>query len=151
MGTEGGRLASIGTAGLMTGLMICLAGAPYAALGHGEADAQMAEPAAFGSALSEPQRDEAAARAPAILVAQAGAINQVVPADQLNEIDRAASNDAFRSRTTGANGGPSRRMAPAIVAATDNSVWDTTSLVGKIFVIFGALLTVASAARMFIA
>jgi hypothetical protein len=40
-------------------------------------------------------------------------------------------------------------MAPAIVAATDNSIWDTTSLVGKIFVIFGGLLTVASAARMF--
>jgi hypothetical protein len=146
MGTEGGRLAPIGIAGLM----ICLVGAPYAALGHGEADAQMAEPAAFGSALSEPQ-SEAAARAQAIVVAQAGPINQVVPADQLNEIDRAASNDAFRGRTTGANGGPTRRMAPAIVAATDSSIWDTTSLVGKIFVIFGALLTVASAARMFIA
>jgi len=147
MGTEGGRLASIGIAGLM----ICLVGTPYAALGHGEADAQMAEPAAFGSALSEPQSDMAAARAQSIVVAQAGAINQVVPADQLNEIDRAASNDAFRGRTTGANGGPTRRMAPAIVAATDSSIWDTTSLVGKIFVIFGALLTVASAARMFIA
>ena len=147
MGTEGGRLAAIGIAGLM----ICLAGAPYAALGHGEADAQMTEPATFGSALSEPQNDRAAARAQAIVVAQAGPINQVVPADQLNEIDRAASNDAFRGRTTGANGGPTRRMAPAIVAATDSSIWDTTSLVGKIFVIFGALLTVASAARMFIA
>ena len=145
MGTEGGRLTSIGAAGLM----MCLMGAPYAALGHGEADAQVAEPAAFGSAPSEPQKDKAAARAQAIVIAQA-AINQVVPADQLNDIDRAASNDAFRGRTTGANGGPTRRMAPAIVAATDNSVWDTTSLVGKIFVIFGALLTVASAARMFI-
>ena len=145
MGSEGGRLASIG----MAGLMICLVNSPYAALGHGEADAQMAEPAAFGSAPSEPWGDKTAARAQAIVVAQARAINQVVPADQLNEIDRAASNDAFRSRTTGVNGG-SRRMAPAIVAATDNSIWDTTSLVGKIFVIFGALLTVASAARMFI-
>ena len=145
MGSEGGRLTSIGLAGLM----ICLVNSPYAALGHGEADAQMAEPAAFGSVLSEPWGDKAAARAQAIVVAQARAINQVVPADQLNEIDRAASNDAFRSRTTGVNGG-SRRMAPAIVAATDSSIWDTTSLVGKIFVIFGALLTVASAARMFI-
>ena len=148
MGSEVGRLTSIGIAGLM----MCLASAPYAALGHGEADAQMAEPAAFGSALSEPQRDKAAAGAQAIVVAEARAINQVVPADQLNEIDRAASNDVFRSRTTtGSNAGPTRRMAPAIVAATDNSIWDTTSLVGKIFVIFGALLTVASAARMFIA
>jgi len=144
MGSEGRRLASIG----MAGLMICLVNSPYAARGHGEADAQMAEPAAFGAALSEPREDQAAARAQAIVVAQARAINQVVPADQLNEIDRAASNDAFRSRTTGANG--ARRVAPAIVAATDSSIWDTTSLVGKIFVVFGALLTVASAARMFI-
>jgi hypothetical protein len=141
MGTEGGRLASIAVAGLM----ICLVGAPCAALGHGEADAQMADPAAFSSALSESRGEEATTRVRAIVVAQ------VVPADQLNEIDRAASNDAFRGRTTGANGGPARRMAPAIVAATDSSIWDTTSLVGKIFVIFGALLTVASAARMFIA
>jgi len=147
MGTEGGRLASIGIAGLM----ICLVDLPYAALGHGEADAQMTNPASFDSALSEPSGGDSGARAPVIVVAQARAINQVVPADQLNEIDRAASNDAFRGRTTGANGGPARRMAPAIVAATDNSIWDTTSLVGKIFVIFGALLTVASAARMFIA
>jgi hypothetical protein len=144
MGSEGGRLASIG----MVGLMISLANLPSAALGHGEADTQMAEPAPFGSRLSEPRGDKAVAGAQAIVVAQARAINQVVPADQLNEIDRAASNDAFRSRTTGVNGG-SRRMAPAIVAATDNSIWDTTSLAGKIFVIFGALLTVASAARMF--
>jgi hypothetical protein len=143
MGIEGGRLVSISIAGLM----MYLAGTPYAALGHGEADAQMAEPAAFGSALSGPQLDKAAA----IVVAEARAINQVVPANQLNEIDRAARNDAFRSRTTGANGGSTRRMAPAIVAATDNSLWDTTSMVGKIFVIFGALLTVASAARMFMA
>ncbi len=85
------------------------------------------------------------------MVAQARAINQVVPANQLNEIDRAASNDVFGSRTTGASGGMKRRMAPAIVAATDSSVWDTTSLVGKIFVIFGALLTIASALRMLIA
>src|SRR3954471_12051096 len=72
MGIEGGRLVSISIAGLM----MYLAGTPYAALGHGEADAQMAEPAAFGSALSGPQLDKAAA----IVVAEARAINQVVPA-----------------------------------------------------------------------
>lgn len=142
MGTEGGRLASIGIAGLV----MCLLDLPYAALGHGETDAQMSNPASFGSTLSE----SPGAHAQVILVAQARAINQVVPADQLNEIDRAASNDVFRDRTTGVSGNP-RRMAPAIVAATDTSIWDTTSWVGKIFVIFGALLTVASAARMFIA
>jgi hypothetical protein len=146
MGTEGGRLASIG----MAGLMICLVDSPNGALAHGEADAQLAEPAAFASPLSEPPRNQPVARPQTILVAQSRAVNQVVPADQLNEIDRAASNDAFRGRTTGAGGASTRRMAPAIVAATDTSIWDTTSLVGKVFVIFGALLTIASAARMFI-
>ena len=147
MGTEGGRLASIGLAGLM----IYLVDSPHAALGHGESDAQMTKSSTFGSALSEPQGDRAAARAQAIMVAQAKAINQGVPANQLNDGGRAAANDAFRSRTTGANGAPTRRMAPAVVAETDNSIWDTTSLAGKIFVIFGALLTIASALRMFIA
>ena len=146
MGTEGGRLASIGIAGLM----MCVVDLPYAALGHGEADAQMTNPMSFGSAQSEPLGGNSAAPAQVIMVAQASAINQVVPANQLNEIDRAASNDAFRGRTTGAGGNP-RRMAPAIVAATDNSIWDMTSPAGKIFVIFGALLTIASALRMFIA
>jgi hypothetical protein len=147
MSTEGGRLASIG----IVGLMICLVDLPEAALGHGEADAQMVNPASFGSALSEPLGGNSTANAQVIVVAQARAINQVVPADKLNEIDRAATNDVFRDRTTGAGGNPTRRMAPAIVAATDSSIWDTTSWVGKVFVIFGALLTVASAARMFIA
>jgi hypothetical protein len=146
MGCDGGRLASIGLAGLM----MYLVDSPHAALGRGESDAQMTRSSSFGSVLSEPQGGQAAARAQAIMLAQAKASNQVVPANQLNEIDRAAANDAFRSRTTGANGASTRRTAP-IVAATDNSIWDMTSPVGKIFVIFGALLTIASALRMFIA
>jgi hypothetical protein len=42
---------------------------------------------------------------------------------------------------------------PAVVApnTSDNSTWDETSLIGKIFIGFGALLTMASAARMFMA
>jgi hypothetical protein len=146
MGCDGGRLASIGLAGLM----MYLADSPHAALALGESDTLMTRSSSFGSAMSEPQGGQAAARAQAIMLAQAKAINQVVPANQLNEIDRAAANDAFRSRTTGANGAPTRRIPP-IVAATDNSIWDMTSPVGKIFVIFGALLTIASALRMFIA
>jgi hypothetical protein len=52
-------------------------------------------------------------------------------------------------------------MAAADIATTpptpspsitkDGSAWDQTSLIGKIFIGFGALLTMASAARMFIA
>ena len=32
----------------------------------------------------------------------------------------------------------------------ESTVWNQTSLIGKIFIGFGALLTMASAARMFI-
>ena len=45
------------------------------------------------------------------------------------------------------------RTAPAAAAASskEDSAWDQTSLIGKIFIAFGALLTMASAARMFMA
>jgi hypothetical protein len=37
------------------------------------------------------------------------------------------------------------------VTASDNSTWNHTSLIGKIFIAFGGLLTLGSAARMFMA
>jgi hypothetical protein len=44
------------------------------------------------------------------------------------------------------------RPAPVMAAASsENSAWDQSSLIGKIFIGFGALLTLASAARMFMA
>jgi hypothetical protein len=36
-------------------------------------------------------------------------------------------------------------------SSSESSTWDQTSLIGKIFIGFGALLTMASAARMFMA
>ena len=36
-------------------------------------------------------------------------------------------------------------------ASSEGSAWDQSSLIGKIFIGFGALLTLASAARMFMA
>ena len=45
---------------------------------------------------------------------------------------------------------PAAREAPA-PSAIEHSIWDETSLIGKIFIGFGALLTIASAARMFMA
>ena len=41
--------------------------------------------------------------------------------------------------------------ATAAVVSTDDSAWGQTSLIGKIFIAFGGLLTLASAARMFMA
>jgi hypothetical protein len=45
---------------------------------------------------------------------------------------------------------PVAHEAPA-PSASEHSIWDETSLIGKIFIGFGALLTIASAARMFMA
>ena len=42
-------------------------------------------------------------------------------------------------------------MIDPVVAGSQNATWDETSLIGKLFIGFGALLTVASAARMFMA
>jgi hypothetical protein len=42
------------------------------------------------------------------------------------------------------------KVAP-VLASSDSSAWDQTSLIGKVFIGFGALLTMASAARMFMA
>jgi hypothetical protein len=87
--------------------------------------------------------------------ADAPAGTPVVAADQLNDVDRAlhettppATPVALASADA-----PAPASGPAAVAAnsSDNSTWDQTSLIGKIFIGFGALLTMASAARMFMA
>jgi hypothetical protein len=90
--------------------------------------------------------------------AQATADGQVVSADQLNDLDRALRENTQGSPTQGS---PTMAMASADVPAPaapvmaassqENSTWDQTSLIGKIFIAFGTLLTMASAARMFMA
>ena len=78
---------------------------------------------------------------------------QVVAADQLNDVDRAL----HEGQTPAATMALASAEAPAAPAASvmasgqENSTWDQTSLIGKIFIGFGALLTMASAARMFMA
>jgi hypothetical protein len=79
--------------------------------------------------------------------AQPGSETQIVAADQLNDIDRALQD----------SNAPASRLAmaaadvPVAERSNQSSVWDQTSLIGKIFIGFGALLTMASAARMFMA
>jgi hypothetical protein len=73
---------------------------------------------------------------------------QLVAADQLNDVDRALH-----------DGHPpaaplvmaSAEPPPVTASSQESSTWDQTSLIGKIFIGFGALLTMASAARMFMA
>jgi hypothetical protein len=69
----------------------------------------------------------------------------VVAADQLNDVDRTLQ-EGNPTATATASPPP----APATTMTSESSVWDQTTLIGKIFIGFGALLTMASAARMFI-
>lgn len=107
----------------------------------------------------------AAADKPADLQPQA-ADTDVVASDQLNDVDRAlqqaqpteqqqpAQQQAAQPETRPAQPQTVAMAAPTaapVVASGDGSTWDQTSLIGKIFIGFGALLTVASAARMFMA
>jgi hypothetical protein len=96
---------------------------------------------------------QAAADNPA--AAQPAADSQVVSADQLNDLDRAlqeskpAAPAAMRMASAEAPAAPAAPVTAG--SSSENSTWDQTSLIGKIFIGFGALLTVASAARMFMA
>jgi hypothetical protein len=97
------------------------------------------------------------ARANALLQAAPGnsadalpaAETQIVTADQLNDVDRAL-HDSKEAAATQTMASPDVPAAPAM-ASHESSTWDQTSLIGKIFIAFGALLTMASAARMFMA
>ncbi len=112
------------------------------------------------SRAADPQTDAAAVTAPANPAdAQAAPASQAVGADQqqLSDADRAARQDDVRTPVVVTQAQPQTEApAPAaranpVVAGSQNGTWDETSLIGKIFIGFGALLTVASAARMFMA
>ena len=75
---------------------------------------------------------------------------QVVAPDELNEIDRAAT-ETRPALTLASATLDAPAAAPAVAASADDSTWDKTSLIGKVFIAFGGLLTMASAARMFMA
>jgi hypothetical protein len=86
--------------------------------------------------------------------AQPAAGTAVVAADQLNDVDRALHETASPATpmALASAEAPAPATSPSVAAASsDNSTWDQTSLIGKIFIGFGALLTMASAARMFMA
>jgi hypothetical protein len=83
--------------------------------------------------------------------AQPAAESQVVSADQLNDVDRAL-HEATPTLTMAAADVPAAPAASVNAASSsESSAWDQTSLIGKIFIGFGALLTMASAVRMFMA
>ncbi|WFU70227.1 hypothetical protein [Bradyrhizobium sp. CB2312] len=91
---------------------------------------------------------QAAADAPAASDAE----SQVVAPDQLNDLDRALPQDnppAQKAVIAATDAQP--RPAPVMASSQQTSAWDQSSLIGKIFIGVGTLLTLASAARMFMA
>jgi hypothetical protein len=81
---------------------------------------------------------------------------ELVAADQLNDVDRALSENANdKDKAASATLAMAVAQAPAqtqaAIVSNDDSAWGQTSLIGKIFIAFGGLLTLASAARMFMA
>ena len=78
---------------------------------------------------------------------------QITTSDQLNDMDRDAATPAA---TTATPPEPTtvaleQISQPAIASAGEESPWSSASLIGKIFIAFGVMLTLASAARMVIA
>jgi hypothetical protein len=82
---------------------------------------------------------------------QAPADTAVVASDQLNDVDRALQETPPKQQTAALAVVRPAPATPVKAAADDSNTWDQTSLIGKIFIAFGALLTMASAARMFMA
>jgi hypothetical protein len=105
--------------------------------------------AAAASAMTGRANDNV--QAAADNTAGTNAESQVVAPDQLNDIDRALQQDtAPAPKAVIAATDAQPRPAP-VMASSHNSAWDQSSLIGKIFIGVGTLLTLASAARMFMA
>jgi hypothetical protein len=141
--TTGRRTALI----LAIGFLACFAGRSYAS----------------PAALDKPYKQDAIAQAgrnPLPATNNSGNIqpsphNQAVAADTLNEVDRALPEQAQPTQpapaaTVASKDPPAQRIAQT-AASNGHSFWDETSSIGKIFIAVGALLTIASAARMFMA
>ena len=75
----------------------------------------------------------------------------VIASDQLNDVDREMQGQTPASRPQQQTIAMAPAKAAPVLASSDSSALDQTSLIGKVFIAFGALLTMASAARMFMA
>ena len=120
------------------------------------ADAAAAPDSARGmsAAMSEKANTVLLAAADKPADAEAPADTAAANPDQLNEADRALhlqEATAGSSQTVAMASAKPAGESPDQAATNDSSTLDKTSLIGKIFIAFGALLTMASAARMLMA
>jgi hypothetical protein len=82
---------------------------------------------------------------------------EIVSPDELNEIDQALNDEkqttptlALASLDAAASASNADSSTPH-AAVSEDTTWNRASLIGKIFIAFGGVLTLASAARMFMA
>jgi hypothetical protein len=123
------------------------------------ADAPPDSARGMSAAMSEKANTVLQAAADKPADAEAPADTAAAASDQLNDVDRALHKDVDKalqeapSSQTVAMASVTKPAAEAAAQAANNdsSTLDKTSLIGKIFIAFGALLTMASAARMFMA
>ncbi len=124
---------------------------PEVANAHAQFAAADTPTAAAASALTGRANDNV--QAAADNTGTPGAETQVVPPDQLNDLDRAALQQdtppAQKAVVAATDAQP--RPAPVMASSQPSTAWDQSSLIGKIFIGVGTLLTLASAARMFMA
>jgi hypothetical protein len=107
-------------------------------------------PAAAASAMTNRANDNV--QAAAVNTAVPNAETQAAAPDQLNDIDRTLQQDnppAPKAVIAATDAQP--RPAPVMASSHQSSAWDQSSLIGKIFIGVGTLLTLASAVRMFMA
>jgi hypothetical protein len=112
-------------------------------VGVTDARAQMMSDDAKAKAVNDPPA-QAASEAAAPVTPDSAV--QVVNADELNDLDKAASDITE----------PLPKLAASIANSRaemrfEGSPWAQTSTIGKAFIAFGVMLTLASAARMFMA
>lgn len=100
-----------------------------------------------GNVLSKMEAQPEQATPPA--AEDSAAAPNVVAADQLNELDRAAEDKPALTLAKATIDTPPASAAAA--TAENNTPWEQTSVIGKIFIALGGVLTLASAARMFMA
>lgn len=128
---------------------------PEVANANAQVAAADTPPAAAASAMTGRANDNVQAAADNSATPNSAAPNsenQVVAPDQLNDLDRALQQDnppGQRAVVAATDAQP--RPAPMMASSQPNSAWDQSSLIGKIFIGVGTLLTLASAARMFMA
>ena len=117
------------------------------------ADAAPDSAKGMSAAMSEKANTVLQAAADKPADAEAPADTAVVAPDQLNDDRSGATSTGGPLHADGCDGLDHRPASesPGQAANNDSSTLDKTSLIGKIFIAFGALLTMASAARMFMA